>query len=149
MARSQTEQLPVVDEWGEVLFFTDDVGARELFDARKARLVNAGRMRLLLVTVRTVQPEETGDWASGVHLPNPFDLVAGRERHEVLERCQETLSDGNRKLLRLRYWNDLTFAEVAAAMDVTPAAVSTMHHRVLEKMEHQLRELKIVRIEQI
>ena len=148
MERQDT--VPVVDDWGEVLFFAGDEAARELLNARKATMQSVGGLRLLRVNTRKPpKPNHTADWAFGQHTPSPFDIVAGRERCEVLEQCKAKLSGRNRQLLRLRYWNELTFAEASAALGVTQPAAVTMHDRVLEKIAGHLRSLGIVRLEQI
>jgi RNA polymerase sigma-70 factor (ECF subfamily) len=93
---------------------------------------SARRQGRLAARVATVDPPaETS--------PGPGDGEGhqGDDRlHEVLAR----LSDTEAELVRLWAWEQLTPAEIASVLDLTPNAVSIRLHRAREKLKELLRK---------
>jgi RNA polymerase sigma-70 factor (ECF subfamily) len=60
---------------------------------------------------------------------------------EALDRALETLSDSHREIVRLRYFGDLSYADIAEALQIPPGTVmSRLHaarHALAAKLEEQ------------
>lgn len=51
------------------------------------------------------------------------------ERRDMVQRALQTLPEGYRSVTVLRYWHDLSYQEIAAALDLTEPTVKTRLHR--------------------
>lgn len=58
----------------------------------------------------------------------------------LLERAIDALGGKYRELLELRYWSDLTFAEIAAILNISVSAAKVRHHRAINKLQVLLAE---------
>jgi DNA-directed RNA polymerase specialized sigma24 family protein len=83
------------------------------------------------------------------HWPSGFDAVANRERRELMKWMEADLPRSSRRLVRLRYRNDLTFPQIAIAMDRTVESVEAMHARALTKMRDKLAEANIHKLTEL
>lgn len=50
------------------------------------------------------------------------------------------LDEQSQLLLRLRYWHDRTYAQIAAALEITEPAVVALHRRALASLRARLEE---------
>jgi RNA polymerase sigma factor (sigma-70 family) len=50
------------------------------------------------------------------------------------------LTDRERKLLTLKYYGNMSFAEIAQALDTTPSAVSQLHFRAILKLREKTKQ---------
>ena len=77
-------------------------------------------------------------------LPSSFDapaawtgpitrLVAGEREQDVARRLA-ALADDERELLRLRYWDDLSRAEIAALLELPESVVKSRLYEAIEKL---------------
>ena len=57
-----------------------------------------------------------------------------------LDRALAALRDEDAELLRLWAWEQLTPAEIAEVLDITPNAASIRLHRAREKLREELRK---------
>ncbi|MDO9496641.1 MAG: RNA polymerase sigma factor [Nocardioides sp.] len=89
------------------------------------------RQDRLAAKVATVDPPAES-------VPGPDD-DRGR-LDDRLDAALDRLTDTEAELVRLRAWEQLTPAEIAAVLDVTPNAVSIRLHRAREKLKELLRE---------
>ncbi|KKL18891.1 hypothetical protein LCGC14_2470990 [marine sediment metagenome] len=48
------------------------------------------------------------------------------------------LTSKNQDIIRLRYWSQMTFNEIAAVLNITETAVKVRHHRALQKLKINL-----------
>ena len=49
-----------------------------------------------------------------------------------------TLTSKNQDIIRLRYWSQMTFNEIAAVLNITETAAKVRHHRALQKLKINL-----------
>lgn len=78
--------------------------------------------------------------------PGPLDLSAAAEQAEEVRRCLQELSDRQREVVYLTYYQGLSYPEIAAIADCPEGTVKTrMYHarkvllRCLERIQAQLR----------
>jgi len=50
----------------------------------------------------------------------------------------DTLTSKNQDIVRLRYWSQMTFNEIAAVLNITETAAKVRHHRALRKLKINL-----------
>lgn len=50
----------------------------------------------------------------------------------------DTLTSGHQDIIRLRYWSQMTFNEIAAVLNITESAAKVRHHRALQKLKINL-----------
>ena len=79
-------------------------------------------------------PEET----SGE--PMPGRRIVERERDRAIQEALEELTDRQRMATVLRYYEDLSYREIAEAMDATPKAVERLLARARKSLGKELRE---------
>jgi RNA polymerase sigma-70 factor (ECF subfamily) len=82
-------------------------------------------------------PDEVAD-----DQPDPLDTLTLAEDHDQLRQALQTLSPDYQNILILRFMNDVSHAEVAAAMDRTEAAVRVLQHRALKALADALRSIQ-------
>jgi RNA polymerase sigma-70 factor (ECF subfamily) len=70
----------------------------------------------------------------------PITRLVGAERESDLARALESLSTDERELLRLRYAEDLSRAEVAELIGATEDVVKSRLYESIEKLRRILRE---------
>ena len=58
--------------------------------------------------------------------------------HVLLEQLLDTLSDKERKLIRLRYYEDMTQTQVAAELGISQVQVSRLEKKILLRLRQQL-----------
>lgn len=60
------------------------------------------------------------------------------EDHRHMMRAIESLADKYKDLLKLRYWSDMTFREIALVLNTNEATAKVWHHRALQKLKIHL-----------
>jgi DNA-directed RNA polymerase specialized sigma24 family protein len=90
-----------------------------------------------------------GQWPWPSPPPSPFDVIARKERRELIDLCLVDLTRENVKILRMRYYRDLSFKDVARALDSSEDAVMQMHGRVLDKMRDRLKTAGVRRLVEV
>jgi RNA polymerase sigma-70 factor (sigma-E family) len=75
----------------------------------------------------------------------PEIVVAGPdvEGRDELVRALATLGPGQRRILVLRYWLDLTIEEIAIDLQISPGTVKSQASRGLANLRGQLTDLRI------
>ncbi len=76
---------------------------------------------------------------SPVPIPSPFDLIARRQRREKIKLCLDQLPREHVTIIRMRYFRDLQFKDIARALESSENAMVQTHSRVLETMRCQLK----------
>ena len=71
-------------------------------------------------------------------ITSPLSRMARAERHELLRKTLESLSDNDRRILELRHFDGLSNQECAQALNIDPKAASIRHARALERLQVQL-----------
>lgn len=86
-------------------------------------------------------PERTARMAEIAHPPanqvdpaNPEGLLLGREKERLLEICLQKLPLDLKEAVVLRFYQDLTFDEIAAIMGASVSAVKMRAYRGLERL---------------
>lgn len=75
-----------------------------------------------------------------------FDALIPEELHDhpeyedyrFLHRTLATLGAKSKEILTLRYWSDLSFAEIAVVAGISEGAAKVRHHRALRELEGAL-----------
>lgn len=128
----QEVSLVVVRRWGEFGKVGDFWSlAREI--ARRqalAALRKSGREPLLLSE------------AALDAVDHGFDQVAGEvsSRHDALRDCLKALPEFWGKVLRLRYWTNLSVSEVATRLDKTENTISVTLNRIRSRLADCVRQ---------
>lgn len=60
------------------------------------------------------------------------------EDYRSLYRAIAKLSDVSREILALRYWSELSFKEIAVAVNITEGAAKVRHHRAVHELHVHL-----------
>jgi RNA polymerase sigma factor for flagellar operon FliA len=68
----------------------------------------------------------------------PEKVVEKQELKKVLEESMELLTDKEKKVILLYYYEDLTLKEISYILDVTESRVSQLHTRALQKMKTKM-----------
>ena len=69
---------------------------------------------------------------------HPDKLLEKRELTAVIAASIEKLTDKERQIITLYYYDELMLKDIAALMRVTPARVSQIHSRALEKIKKDI-----------
>ena len=77
-----------------------------------------------------------------LQLPNgrPDGSAIRREDADVLATAMTRLSDDHRTVLRLRYWEGLTFPEIGDRLGRSPDAVRKLWYRAVERLQEEMND---------
>lgn len=103
--------------------------ANEASNRRRA----AGRRSQMLLRVRA-EP------SSGGADPSPEETAVTRERHERLAAAVGRLSALDRQVVALRWFAELSEAEMAVALECAPGTVKSRVSRALERLRREMGE---------
>jgi RNA polymerase sigma-70 factor (ECF subfamily) len=70
--------------------------------------------------------------------PSPLELVEARDLRHLVEDAIATLSAEEREVVILKEYQELTFPEIAEALEVPLSTVKTRLYRGLAQLRHQL-----------
>ena len=96
------------------------------------------RRRRGKVAVSLDEMEETRDGALRARAPSPLELVEARDVRHQVAAAMATLSAEEREVVILKEYQDLTFPEIAEALDVPLSTVKTRLYRGLAQLRHRL-----------
>ena len=97
--------------------------------------------RLCIDHFRKKQPAYSGDMpARESSLLPPAEQAELRERDEAVRKALAKLPARQRMALILRYYEGLSGAQIAAAMDASPKAVERLIARGRDALEHELED---------
>ncbi|TAH69611.1 MAG: FliA/WhiG family RNA polymerase sigma factor [Anaerolineaceae bacterium] len=68
----------------------------------------------------------------------PERIVEQRELKEVLTRTLDTLTEKEKKVIVLYYYEDLTLKEISRILEVSESRISQLHTKALQKMKVKL-----------
>ncbi len=60
------------------------------------------------------------------------------EDYRTLTKVLDTLSEGARDVIMLRYWSELSFGEVAESLGINESAAKVRHHRAMNELRETL-----------
>ncbi|MBR1876021.1 MAG: sigma-70 family RNA polymerase sigma factor, partial [Lachnospiraceae bacterium] len=70
--------------------------------------------------------------------PGPEDVVEQAELKKMLADALELLTDRERKVILLYYYEELTLKEISNVLEVSESRVSQLHIKALKKMKEKL-----------
>lgn len=73
--------------------------------------------------------------------PGPDETLMSAERQHLLRLALDQLGEPCREILELRYFGDLSYEELAAALKLNPKTVSSRLSKCLARLEGMVREL--------
>ncbi len=68
----------------------------------------------------------------------PEKIVERRELKEILIKALDTLTEKEKKVIILYYYEDLTLKEISKIMEVSESRISQLHTKALQKMKAKL-----------
>ncbi|MCF0128565.1 MAG: FliA/WhiG family RNA polymerase sigma factor [Pseudobutyrivibrio sp.] len=69
------------------------------------------------------------------HFIQPEDNIAKQELEEKLKEALEVLTDRERSVILLYYYEDMTLKEISATLEVSESRVSQLHTKAINKMK--------------
>jgi RNA polymerase sigma-70 factor, ECF subfamily len=138
--RSQADAEDVVQEafvrfWKGQRHLGGDPGALVLTSIRRAA-IDLGRRETRRAR-REQSAGEEGDDAG----PWFETAVDGAERQETIAAALRRLPDEQREVLALKIWGELTFAQIAGQLDVSPNTVASRYRYALAALRRELTPL--------
>ena len=82
--------------------------------------------------------EEGRDGGLRTVSPSPLELVEARDLRHLVEDAMATLSAEEREVVILKEYQELTFPEIAEALEVPLSTVKTRLYRGLAQLRHRL-----------
>lgn len=83
-------------------------------------------------------PEPMADSVSQSHFSQPESVVEEAELKEMLIASLELLTEKERKVIELYYYEDLTLKEISRLLEVSESRVSQLHTKALVKMRRKM-----------
>ena len=96
------------------------------------------RRRRGRIPVSLDEVEQVRDGALTTAAPSPLELVEARDLRHLVEHAMATLSAEEREVVILKEYQELTFPEIAEALEVPLSTVKTRLYRGLSQLRHQL-----------
>jgi len=104
--------------------------------------INACRDRLRRRRGKTAvsldEMDESRDGGLRALAPSPLDLVEARDLRHLVADAMATLRAEEREVVILKEYQELTFPEIAEALEVPLSTVKTRLYRGLAQLRHQL-----------
>lgn len=85
-------------------------------------------------------PEIVGDQRWNANYEIPEDAAQQEELKEKLKEAMETLTEKEKIVVELYYYEDLTLKEISRILEVSESRVSQLHTKALMKMKNRLGE---------
>ena len=82
--------------------------------------------------------EPAMDAGRNSHFVQPEDAVAEQELKQVLEESLDTLTEKERKVILLYYYEELTLKEISNVLEVSESRISQLHTKALMKMKKKM-----------
>ena len=79
-----------------------------------------------------------GNRHNTVRFESPEESVEKEELKKVLEQTLQTLTEKERKVILLYYYEDLTLKEISSVLEVSESRISQLHTRALQKMKEKM-----------
>ena len=83
-------------------------------------------------------PEPVMDASYNSHFAQPEDVVAEAELKEVLAEALELLTEKERTVIELYYYEEMTLKEISRILEVSESRVSQLHTKALVKMKKKM-----------
>lgn len=72
------------------------------------------------------------------HFDSPEEVIEKGELKKVLEEALELLTEKERKVIELYYYEELTLKEISSILEVSESRISQLHTRGLQKMKTRM-----------
>ena len=82
--------------------------------------------------------EPVMDAKHNTHFAQPEEQIQENELKEVLKSTLELLTEKERKVIELYYYEELTLKEISKVLDVSESRVSQLHTKALMKMRKKM-----------
>ena len=107
---------------------------------RKARVVIEKDQRNGTVLFSDLDMKElsVAEMFQDSHADSVEDTVVGHIMSEKLRRCLKSLSDDEYRLIRHRYWDQVSQSELASEMQISQQVVSYRERQILGKLKKLL-----------
>lgn len=69
---------------------------------------------------------------------SPEENIEKEELKQVLEQSMQILTEKERKVILLYYYEDLTLKEISSVLEVSESRISQLHTRALQKMKEKM-----------
>jgi RNA polymerase sigma-70 factor (ECF subfamily) len=106
--------------------------ARDFLEHRRAAKRGGGRPA---VSLQAEDPETGRAIDPPSPAAGPDELLVNGERAVLLREALDQLGDPCREILELRYFGDLSYDEIAAALSLNPKTVSSRLSKCLDRLE--------------
>ncbi len=83
-------------------------------------------------------PEPAMDATHNSHFAQPEDVIAENELKETLAEALELLTEKERRVIELYYYEELTLKEISKILEVSESRVSQLHTKALLKMRKKM-----------
>lgn len=83
-------------------------------------------------------PEPVMDATYNSHFAQPEDVVAESELKEMLIESLSLLTEKERRVIELYYYEDLTLKEISKVLEVSESRISQLHTKALVKMKKKM-----------
>jgi len=100
------------------------------------------RRRRGKIAVSLEEAEEARDGGLRTAGPSPLELLEARDMRHLVAEAMATLTADEREVVILKEYQDLTFPEIAAALEVPLSTVKTRLYRGLAQLRHRLERQK-------
>lgn len=82
--------------------------------------------------------EPVMDATSNSHFAQPEDVMQDGELKEMLIKSLDALTEKERKVILLYYYEELTLKEISKVLEVSESRISQLHTKALTKMKNKL-----------
>jgi RNA polymerase sigma factor for flagellar operon FliA len=93
-------------------------------------------------------PEPVVDTSHNSHYAQPEEVVEEEELKEKLAESLDILTEKERKVIELYYYEDMTLKEISSILDVSESRISQLHTKALLKMRKKMGSYMDILIEQ-
>jgi RNA polymerase sigma factor for flagellar operon FliA len=104
--------------------------------------VSAATVCSLEEPIREDEPETRLSMLEDIHAKNPEDTVRELYLKESLARAIERLTEKERTVISLFYFEELSLGEIAQVMSLTPSRISQLHSKAILRLRAHLSRLK-------
>ena len=78
------------------------------------------------------------DAISNTRFEKPEEAIEKEELKQMLAEALELLTEREKKVILLYYYEELTLKEISSVLDVSESRVSQLHTRALQKMRQKM-----------
>lgn len=76
--------------------------------------------------------------------PQPEKIIEENEKYKMINKAIDMLSEKDRLILNLYYYEKLTLKEIGKVMNISESRVSQLHSRAIIRLRENLRKLKYI-----